>query len=251
MHKIAATNNETRSGLKPDLCTLCERRTSHPSCILRTWTGELLESRVVVHRYRRGQVIFCAGMPLQALHVVRSGRVKISRTELRGEEQVIRLLGPGEIFGYRPLLAGEPAAASAEAVEDCTICLLSAQAVPELLRQSPELSHYLMTKLARELRTSEDLLMDLLHRPVRRRAARLLLSLFNDTRGARDHGTLRSSHLKRQDMARMIGTTPETLSRVLRGFARRGAVELGRTHIRILREDLLVKLAGDLPPRAT
>ena len=87
--------------------------------------------------------------------------------------------------------------------------------------------------------------MDLLHRPVRQRAARLLLILLKDNRGAADPAILQSHHLRRQDMARMIGTTPETFSRVLRGFAQRGIVALARDRICIRDHTLLHKVAGE------
>ena len=91
-------------------------------------------------------------------------------------------------------------------------------------------------------------MMGLLHRPVRQRAARMLLLLLENNRGAADPAVLRSHHLRRQDMARMIGTTPETFSRVLRDFAQRGIVSLARDRIRIRSDALLHKAAGEHGP---
>jgi CRP/FNR family transcriptional regulator len=116
--------------------------------------------------------------------------------------------------------------------------------VRELLRDEPEMALELLAKLARELRVSEDLMMDLLHRPVLQRAARLLLSLFEDNRDAAEPAVIQSQHLRRLDMARMIGTTPETFSRTLRGFAQRGIVTLTRDRIWIRDQALLRKVAG-------
>jgi CRP/FNR family transcriptional regulator len=105
-----------------------------------------------------------------------------------------------------------------------------------------------LAKLARELRLSEDLMMDLLHRPVRQRAARLLLSLLEDNHRAIEPAILLSQHLRRLDMARMIGTTPETFSRVLHGFAQRGIVTLTRDRICIRDQALLHQVAGEAHP---
>jgi CRP/FNR family transcriptional regulator len=231
----------------PDRCAVCKSRSSGLICGLSTPARDRLEQDKTSHVFRRGQPIFYAGSSAQALYVVRSGRVKVFRTWRGGEEQVLRLLGPGELLGYRPLLANEPYIASAEAVEDSTLCVIPAATVRELTRDVPGLALELLAKLARELRLSEDLMMDLLHRPVRQRAARLLLSLLEDNWGATEPAVIQSRHLRRQDMARMISTTPETFSRTLRVFAQRGIVTLTRDRICIRDNALLRKVAGDPP----
>ncbi len=228
-----------------DSCSVCGSKSSKLPC----GVGEHVRSRInrdrAIHLFRRGQPLFFEGLPVQSLFVVRTGRVKVYRTWTGGDEQVIRLLGPGEILGYRPLLANEPSRASAEAVVDSTVCIVPAATVWDLLRSSPEFAQALLAKLARELRRSEDLMMDVLHRPVRQRAARLLVRLLADNQGGSEPAVLRSEHLRRLDMARMIGTTPETFSRVLRAFAQRGVVVLTRDRIRVRDQKLLHKLAGE------
>lgn len=226
-------------------CAVCRARSSGFLCGLRGKARERLEQDANTHAFRAGQVIFYAGGPAHALYVVRSGRVKVYRAWHGGQEQPLRLLGPGEILGYRPLLANEPYAASAEAVEDSTICVIPRDTVSQLLHDLPDLALELMRKLARELRSSEDLMMDLLHRPVSQRAARLLLRLFADNHGAPDPATIPSHQFRRKDMARMIGATPETFSRVLRTFSRRGVVGLRRDRIQIRDLNLLQSLAGE------
>jgi CRP/FNR family transcriptional regulator, polysaccharide utilization system transcription regulator len=229
----------------PDRCIVCRTRSGGLLCGLNRRTQDRVERDKATHVFRRGQLIFYAGAPAHALYVVRSGRVKVFRTWRGGEEQVIRLLGPGELLGYRPVLANEPYVASAEAVEDSTLCIIPAATVRELLRDQPEAALELLAKLARELRLSEDLMMDLLHRPVRQRAARLLLNLLEDNRRAVEPEVIQSHHLRRQDMARMIGTTPETFSRVLREFAEHGIVALARDRIQLRDHARLLKVAGE------
>lgn len=225
-------------------CAVCGSRVSG-LCGL----GERVRTRIerdrATHLFRRGQSLFFEGMPAHSLFVIRTGRVKVYRTWRGGAEQVLRLLGPGEMLGYRPLISNEPYRASAEAVVDSTVCIVPAATVRELLRESPEFAEALLVKLAYELSRSEDLMMDVLHRPVSQRAAGLLLRLLADNHGAPEPTVLRSEHLRRLDMARMIATTPETLSRVLRGFAQRGAVALTRDRIRVRDQRLLHKLAGE------
>jgi len=231
----------------PDRCAICGTRSNGLICGLGERVHARLERDCATHLFRRGQTIFYPGAPAQALYVIRSGRVKIFRTGKGGQEQVLRLHGPGEIIGYRPLLAGEPYVASAEAVADSLLCIIPAATLRELLRDVPELAPRLLAKLARELRNSEDLMMDLLHHPVRQRAARLLLRLLEGDGSDAGSAVLDAEQLRRQDMARMIGTTPETFSRVLRGFAQRGIITLTRGRIRVRDQALLRKVAGEQP----
>jgi CRP-like cAMP-binding protein len=231
-----------------DRCALCKSRSSGLICSLRPGAGAHFEPEKASRVFRRGQPVFSAGTPVQALYVVHSGRVKVFRTSPGGEEQVLRLLGPGEMLGYRPLLANEPYRASAVAVEDSDVCVIPTAAVHDLLRAIPDFAIEMLAKMARELRMSEDLMMNLLHRPVRERAAGLLLMLIEDNRGAADPAMLPSRHLRRQDMARMIGTTPETFSRVLRSFAQGRIINLSRDSIRVTDPARLRKVAGEPDP---
>jgi CRP-like cAMP-binding protein len=102
--------------------------------------------------------------------------------------------------------------------------------------------------LANELRISEDLMMDLLHLPVRQRVARLLLGVLSHHKKGSEPGKLADKELKRKEMAAMIGTTPETFSRVLHAFAQAGIVSLSRDSIRVRDAALLQRIAGDASP---
>lgn len=230
-------------------CEICAARNPGGVCGLRSGQAAAFAASSVSHRFKRGQAIFHAGLPAHSLFIIHTGRVRVFRTCRNGEEQVLRLLGPGELIGYRPIFSNEPYVASAEAVEDSTICVVPREDVLERIRQVPELALHLLAKLSRELRISEDLMMDLIRRPVRERAARLLLGLVEDAGGTPEPRAILSRQIPRQDLARMIGTTPETFSRVLRGFAQRGLVDLTRERILVRNEAALRRVAGEHEPR--
>jgi len=233
-----------------DRCTNCTARTLAAICPGGSKSLDRLAGEGVTHVFRRGQYIFHAGTPAQSMHVIRSGRVKIVGSCRNGEELVLRLLGCGEIIGYRPVLAGERYNASAEVIEETSVCIFPAAAVREALRADPRLALELLAKLARELRLSEELMMELVHRPVRQRAARMLLGLMDQSQPDGTAGVITGRDLQRKDMARMIGTTPETLSRVLRDFARRGLIALTRDTLRV-RDTSQLRRVADAGARAT
>jgi CRP/FNR family transcriptional regulator len=226
-------------------CDICTAQNPGGLCRLRTGPAGRFAGSRAAQFFKRGQPLFHEGWPPHSLYVVHSGRVRVFRTWSNGEEQVLRLLGPGEIVGYRPIFADEPYGASADAVEDSAICVIPREVVVDRLRREPDLALHMLAKLAVELRISEDLLMDLIRRPVRERTARLLMGLLRDAEGTPEPDAILSRQLPRKDLARMIGTTPETFSRVLRGFAQRGIVDLTRDRIRVRDLALLRRVAGE------
>jgi len=225
-------------------CKVCGHRAESIFCNLAGSHLEKLEREKTVHRYEKGQVIIYEGTPAYAIHCIYSGRVKIYKTGQQGEQQIIRLLGPGEIFGYRALLAQELCAASVEAIEPTVICTISKETLFQLLRQSPELASRLLAKMARELRTSEDLLLSLAQESVKQRTAKLLLFLWEGGKGETGvDGSLRIS-LQRLEMAHMVGTTPETFSRTLRYLAKKRILQVSRDEISITNSKALEQIAG-------
>lgn len=195
---------------------------------------ERLEREKTMRHYERGESVFYEEAPVLAIYQVCSGLLKLYKTGRRKEELVIRLLGPGDITGYRALLAGEPYAATAEAVEPSTICAISKETFLGLLRQSPELSLSLLSKMAREMRHSEDQMVAMAQESVRQRTARLLLFLHGGQVGRLEKykpGDPVAVPLLHREMAEMIGTTPETFSRTLHALARRGIIRVTKAKI--------------------
>ena len=212
-------------------CTICGPEAKGVFCTLTGAHLERLDREKVVHHYDRDDTIFHAGNSPLAIYCIYSGRVKLYKTGGRGEEQVIRLLGRGEILGYRALLANEPYAATAVALEPTTICMVLKETLFDLLQQSPELAMRLMAKMARELRASEELLVSQRENTALERTAQLLLWFYdNGHRSGVTPAKLRIP-LSRSEMAHMVGATPETLSRMLRSLAGHGVLELKRREI--------------------
>ncbi|MBN1827371.1 MAG: Crp/Fnr family transcriptional regulator [Candidatus Eisenbacteria bacterium] len=196
----------------------------------------------VSHLYHAGEILFNEGNEPREVFFLREGRIKISKSGLHGEEVMLRLLGPGAIIGYRPLLAGEPYAATAEAVEPSLVCSIAAQRFIGLIRGFPDLALRILEELARELRVSEEELLIRTLEPVPRRAARLIL-WFLDSRPEGAGPPQFTVPVPRADLAGMIGTAPETLSRTLQDFTRAGLLEVEGRRFRVLDLDALRNLA--------
>lgn len=215
----------------------CKNCGDGQSTIFRGLAGEhleRLEREKTVRHYERGECVFYEEAPVLAIYLVCSGLLKLYKTGRRREELVIRLLGAGDITGYRALLAGEPFAATAEAIEPSTVCAISKETFLGLLRESPELSLSLLSKMAREMRVSEDRMVAMAQDSVRQRTARLLMFLHGGRVGKIEKykpGEPVEVPLLHKEMAEMIGTTPETFSRTLHALARRGIIRLTKARI--------------------
>ena len=224
-------------------CALCGSRERSVFCNLSNVDLKRLQRGKTVRHYRRGQIIFYQGDTPSALYCIHSGWVKLYKTSQKGEGTVIRLLGPGDIAAYRPLLADEPFAATAEAVEPAKICIISKQAFMEFARCQADFPNQIIAKLADELRESEELWLRS-HETAEKRTARFIVWLL-ERRSKEDKEDLTVRiRLRRSEMAQAIGTTPETLSRTLKTFTERGIIQQSRTDLKITNLLELKKMAS-------
>ena len=205
---------------------------------------QIFEREKTVHQYPADQIIFYEGDEPQALYWACAGRVKLYKKGEKGEELILRLLGPGEIMGYRALLAGELYAATAQAVEDTAICSISKPILLDLLRRSPELALRLLTKMAKELRYSEELALSLAQKTVRQRTAHMLLLLLEGNKQETISKRPLKVSLGHRDMAHMIGTSPESFSRALHYLSLQGILRTTRNGIYVQNFSALKKFVN-------
>jgi len=237
------SNTHGMAGHERD-CATCREKVRGLVCAVQGPIGERLRRSRAIVQVRRGDAVFLEGADATSLYIVASGLVKVSSLSKGGGELVLRVLGAGEVLGYRSLLAEEPYAAGAEALTDTVLCAFPAPVVRESLREEPALAFGLLTKLARELRRSEHLLMNLLHRKAPQRVARLLMELPEWVEGEPYASALWSHGLAHRSMAAIIGVTPETFSRVLKGLERRKVIATSGKRIEIRNTDALQRAAG-------
>lgn len=227
-------------------CKKCFKRSGNVfSCLSKT-SVELLNQNKTTHIYQRGQIIFYEGNPAFAMYCILSGSIKLYKTKMNGDIQVVRLLGPGEVFGYRPIFSEEPYAVTAEAVERSELCIIPKNVLILLLKKEPELSFKFLAKLAKELRISEEKILALTENSVLKRTVELLLQ-FAGLLGEKTKTTIKiNSPISRYEMAQIINTTPESLSRTLHLLAKKGIIELNKNEITILNITELTKLTNPL-----
>ncbi len=228
-------NNCAGPELKPtSVCTTCRNRTGSIFCGLSKEQLLSLEKEKIMIKYEPDQIIFCEGNPAFMAYHIFSGQVKITKTGLKGDVLVFRLLGPGDFFGYRALLAKEPYLETAKAVMPSMICGFQKEIFFDVLKRSPEFTMRIMTKLSRDVRTAEEQTLSLAQENVKQRVVRLLLFFYHNREDEKIKSIIETKYISRIEMSQMIGTTPETFSRTLHFFAEQGHIRVSRTAIQIV-----------------
>ncbi len=168
--------------------------------------------------FPKDTAIFHAGDPADAVFVVATGKVKIVVTSTDGKEFILSVLGAGQVFGEMALIESAPRSASVQTVTAVEALVISRHDFQHLLNTSPGVSRGLLMILSRRLRRANSKMESLAYMDVAGRLARYLLDL------ARDHGqrvgngwvvVRRPTH---SDIAHSIGTSRETVSRLINEF---------------------------------
>lgn len=196
-------------------CSNCASRAIGFFCDLPKAEQDMCNLHKTTNTYKAGQVLFYEGNAAFGLYCVYSGRIKLYKTGAEGRLQIVRLAGAGDLLGYRSLLADEPYAGTAEAMEDSVVCFIDRRAFLGIVRNNPDLSMRMIKKLAEELRQAEDRMTAIAQKPVKERLVELLLLLYHTYGKPSPKGDQLGIELSREEMAEMIGTTQETVIRLL------------------------------------
>lgn len=200
-------------------------------------------------RFRRGEILQPAGEIPEHLYILQSGLVKVSSVSPEGKEQILRLLHPGEVLGELALFRSGPSETSATALEDGSACQLDRKDLESAVRRFPDLALSLLAVLSERLEHAERVAAGLGLMDVDRRLARLILDLAGRAGAARSgEPAMVPLPVSKQQLALVLGTSQETLSRKLSLFQERGWIRLqGRRGIVVQDRSALAELAGDSP----
>jgi CRP/FNR family transcriptional regulator len=183
---------------------------------------EALAAIASVRSYGRRAEIFAEGEPGDGLYIVISGRVKIYKLSSEGKEQILHIFGPGEPFGEVPMFAGRNFPAHAMTLEPAALLFLPRRQFIDLITAHPSLALNLLAVLSGRLRQFTVLIDDLSLKEVPGRLAAYLLYL-SDRQAAADRVVL---EITKTQLAGLLGTIPETLSRLLARLSRDGLITL-------------------------
>jgi CRP/FNR family transcriptional regulator, cyclic AMP receptor protein len=185
-----------------------------------------LRASMTQTRIRRGEVLFREGDSGDRLFVVSDGKVKLGRTSSDGRENLLAILGPGQMFGELSLFDPGPRSATVTAVTDVTMLVLSHDEMVRWLSGRPEVARGLLSQLAGRLRRANDVVADLVFSDVPGRVAKALLELSARFGRTADDGVHVHHDLTQEELAQLVGASRETVNKALADFAQRGWLRL-------------------------
>jgi CRP/FNR family transcriptional regulator len=203
-----------------------------------------LRAQLVEVRLARGQTLFKEGDPGDRLYVVTEGKVKLGRTAVDGRENLLAVMGPGEMFGELSLFDPGPRTATATAVTDTTLHGLGHADLQPWLTEHPQVAAQLLAALARRLRRTNEAMADLVFSDVPGRVAKALLDLAQRFGVPADDGLRVTHDLTQEELAQLVGASRETVNKALADFAGRGFLRLEGRAVVILDLERLRRRAG-------
>ena len=198
--------------------------------------------QVEVVQYAKNQVIHNDGEASQYVWMLLKGKVRIYKEGIGQRPQIIRLLKPDDIFGYRACTVNEPYNSSASALEACIVYRLKREFFNELIRENGAFCYQVMLMMAKDLAISEIQTVNLTQKHIRGRLAESLLLLLKNC-GFEEDGQTLAMLLPREDLANMSNMTTSNAIRTLSQFAQEGIVGIDGKHVKILNEKALEKIS--------
>lgn len=182
--------------------------------------------------------VFHEGDPADSIFLLVNGRVKIITTSSDGKEFILSVLGSGQVFGEMGLLEAAPRSASVVSITDVELLIIKRDDFDRLLSSNPGISRKLMAILSRRLRRANSKMESLAYMDVAGRLARYLLDMALDHGQRLGNGWVVVRRPTHSDIAHSIGTSRETVSRLINEFEEGfGLVNKGK--FTYIRENLL------------
>ncbi|RPH50093.1 MAG: Crp/Fnr family transcriptional regulator [Desulfobacteraceae bacterium] len=198
-----------------------------------------LRKITVSRRFTRGETIFSEGDPGNGFFVIAEGLVKIYKVSSEGKEQILHIFGVGEPFGEVPVFTGQPFPANAEALAKSHLLFFPRTDFVELITANPSLSLSMLAVLSMRLRQFTIQIENLSLKEVPGRLASYLIYLAGEQDG---NNNIRLKISKNQ-LASLLGTIPETLSRIFSKMTDMKLIEVEGKNIKLLDRPGLITLS--------
>ena len=222
-------------------CFTCQARERTEWCVLEETELNLINNGKISKNYLPGETVFFEGAPSDGIYCIESGLVGVRKSDADGNSVLLFLATPGDTIGYRSLLAGEEHKSSAEVLEPSTICFIDQSTIRKLLLHNPALGLRFLRRASKDLGEADERILHNVTLSVRARFIHLLLVLVDRYGTKSDDGSMiLKLPLSRQDLAAMIGTSPESMSRTIRKLEDDGIARFSGRTVHVPKIDILL-----------
>lgn len=223
-------------------CNTCQLRKKGWYCALSADLIKSFSDYSHITTYPGGAILFVEGQTARGAFVLCAGKVRLSTTSKEGKVLVFRVMEPGDVIGLSALIAGQPYEVTAETMEPCLVNFVEREGLLRLMERSGELGLRSALAVSREFQSTYRDIQDLvLSRSSSGKLARLLLSWVSEGRGS--EGFRIHAPVTHEEIAHRIGTSRETVTRLLSDLRKRDFVQLEGSTLIIKNRSALEQMA--------
>lgn len=205
-------------------------------------------SHATSRRYPAGETVFEQGSSADQFFLLLHGRVRATQVTTEGQQILMRMVNPGDIFGIAVALRRPDYPATATAVADSIVLLWSMTLWSQFMKDHPTLAMNAMRTIGGRLQEAQTRMRELATEAVERRVAHAVLRLANQAGKRESDGVRIDFPVSKQDIAEMTGTTLHTVSRIFTAWEASGLIEGGRQKLKVCDPHELVLIGDGLKP---
>lgn len=196
----------------------------------------------ITRKYRKDMIIFMEAEPGEGFYYVKSGKVKILHTSLDGREHIVKILGSGEVFAEVLLFHKGGYPATAVALEDSDIGIIKNSDLEQAVLNYPTIALHLIKVLSQKLLHAQTKIKALAFSDTYGRTAQNLVNLARQYGKPVENGLEIDIDMTRQELANLVGTSRETVTRALSSLKKSKIIDLIDHKIIILQWDRLANI---------
>jgi CRP/FNR family transcriptional regulator len=225
-------------------CVICKLRHSGFFCELPKASLQDLEKIKYASAYPQGAVLFVEGQAPRGVYIICSGRVKLSTTSRDGKTLILRIAQSGEVLGLHATVSGKPYELTAETLQPAQLDFVRREDFLKFLQNHGDACLHAAQHLSKNCQNAYEMIRSLgLSHSVSEKLARLLLEWAGDGETTNDGIRIKVS-LTHEEIAQLIGTSRETVTRVLGEFRDKELAQLRGSTLMIRNKAGLEKLVG-------
>lgn len=208
-------------------CLNCRWKSDRFFCNLPTEASAALNAMAFTTTFPAGSILFAEGQPPRGIYIMCHGRAKLTTASSEGKMLITRVAGEGEVLGISSAISGKPHKASAETVEPSQVNFVKREDFLRFLNDHGDACFRAAQQLADECQSAENHVRSLgLSHSAAEKMANLLLSWADEAGKDTEQGTRIKLTMTHQEIAQMIGTSRETVTRLLGDFKQKNLISV-------------------------
>jgi CRP/FNR family transcriptional regulator, cyclic AMP receptor protein len=225
-------------------CLNCPQAVKHPFCNVSVRARAFLEANSIPMEYRRGNILFREGDECSVVFVMCSGKVKVSAGSSQGRSFTLRIAGEGDVLGMEAVLHDNEYEVTAEATERCQVRVLRAKFFKQMLHEFADVGMGVARALSEDYRAAfDEACLIALPGSSAGKLARLILDWSADAKREGTGSTVTMA-LTHDELASMIVSTRETVTRTLGRFRKEQLISTNGVSLTVLQPEVLRQLAS-------